>query len=101
MTFTMPIHTNEQSIDRVLGAGLPVLLVFWGKQCAPCQQIDPALQALAASNAGKLLIAKVDTHNNPALARRYRVSQLPELIVINDKSEIARAQGAVNEQALR
>jgi thioredoxin 1 len=101
MTFTTPIHTNEQSIDRVLGAGLPVLLVFWRKECAPCRQIDPALQSLAAAYANKLLIAKVDTEDNPALARRYRVHQLPELIVINDKSEIARAQGAVGEQALR
>ena len=101
MTFTMPIHTNEQSIDRVMGAGLPVLLVFWDKQCAPCQQIDPALHALAASNASKLLIAKVDTQDNPALVRRYGVNQLPELIVIKDKSELARAQGAVGEQALR
>jgi thioredoxin 1 len=85
----------------VLGAGMPVLLVFWGKECAPCQQINPALQSLAAAYAGKLLIAKVDTRDNPALVQRYRVSQLPELIVIQGKSEIARAQGAAGEQALR
>ena len=97
MTFTTPIHTNEQSIDRVLGAGLPVLLIFWGKECAPCQQLDRALQPLAAAYAGKLLIAKVDTQDNPALVRRYGVNQLPELIVIKDKSEIARAQGAVGQ----
>jgi thioredoxin 1 len=101
MTFTTPIHTNEQSIDRVLGAGLPVLLVFWRKECAPCQQLDPALESLAAAYVGKLLIAKVDTQDNPALARRYGVNQLPELIFIKDKSEIARAQGAVGEHALR
>jgi thioredoxin 1 len=101
MTFTTPINTNEQSIDRVLGAGLPVLLIFWRKDCAPCQQLDPALQSLAAAYAGKLLVAKVDTHDNPALVRRYRVNQLPELIVIKDKAELARAQGAVGEHALR
>jgi thioredoxin 1 len=101
MAFTTPIHTNEQSIDRVLGAGLPVLLVFWGKDCAPCQQLDRALQPLAAAYAGKLLIAKVDTQDNPALVQRYSVHQLPELIVIKDKSELARAQGAIREQALR
>jgi len=101
MTFTTPVHTNEQSIDRVLRAGLPVLLVFWRKQCAPCQQLDPALQQIAAAYAGKLLVAKVDAQDNSALARRYGVTQLPELIVIKDTSEIARAQGAGGEPVLR
>jgi thioredoxin 1 len=100
MTFTTPLHTNDQGIDRVLGAGLPVLLVFWRKGCPPCQQLDPRLGNLARAYAGKALIAKVDAQDNPGLARRYCVNQLPELIVIKDKSEIARAQGAVGEQAL-
>jgi thioredoxin 1 len=100
MAFTTPIHTNEQSIDRVLGAGVPVLLVFWGKDCAPCQQLDRVLQPLAAAYTGKLLIAKVDTQDNPVLVRRYGVHQLPELIFIKDKAELARAQGAIAEQAL-
>ena len=101
MTFTTPLHTNEQSIERVLGAGLPVLLVFWRKQCAPCQQLDPALRQIAASYAGKLLVAKVDAQDNPALARRHGVTQLPELIYMQGKSEVARAQGAAGEAALR
>jgi thioredoxin 1 len=101
MAFTTPLHTNEQSIDRVLSAGPPVLLVFWRKQCAPCQQLDPALQQIAATNAGKLLVAKVDAQDNPALARRHGVTQLPELIFVKDKSEVARAQGAASEPALQ
>ncbi len=31
MPISTVIHTNEQSIDRVLAAGAPVLLVFWSK----------------------------------------------------------------------
>jgi len=101
MTFTTPLHTNEQSIDRVLGAGLPILLVFWRKQCPPCQPLDSALQRLAADYAGKLLVAKVDVQDNPALARRYGVTQLPELLAIRERSEVARARGAVGEPPLR
>jgi thioredoxin 1 len=101
MTFTTPLHTNEQSIGRVLGAGLPVLLVFWRKQCEPCQQLDAALHSLAATYAGKALIAKVDVQDNSALVRRFSVTQLPELIVLRDSSEVARAQGAAGEAELR
>jgi thioredoxin 1 len=101
MTFTTPIHTNEQSIERVLGAGLPVLLVFWRKDCPPCQQLDPTLNNLARAYAGKALIAKVDVQDNPALARRYGLKELPELIFLKDKTEVARAQGAASEPTLR
>jgi thioredoxin 1 len=101
MTFTTPINTNEQSIDRVLGAGLPVLLIFWRKQSAPSEQIEPALQQLAAAYAGKVLLAKVDVQDNPALVRRYNVTQLPELIFLNKSAEVARAQGAAGEPDLR
>jgi thioredoxin 1 len=101
MTFTTPIHTNEQSVDRVLAAGLPALLVFWRKECVPCQQLDAALNDLAASYAGKLLIAKIDMQDNPALVQRYGVAQLPELIFVENRVERARARGAASETALR
>jgi thioredoxin 1 len=101
MTFTTPLHTNEQSIGRVLGAGLPVLLVFWRKECPPCQQLDPGLGNLARAYAGKALIAKVDAQDNPELVRRYGVKQLPQLIFMKDASEVARVQGAASEVELR
>jgi thioredoxin 1 len=101
MTFTTPLHTTEQSIERLLKAGLPVLLTFWRKDCAPCQQLDVALGNLARAYAGKLLIAKIDVQDNVGLARRYNVSQLPELVYVKDTSEVSRVQGAASETALR
>ena len=34
MAIDTPIHTNEQSIERVLSAGAPALLVFWRRGSA-------------------------------------------------------------------
>ncbi len=65
MALTAPIHTSEQSIDRVLGAGVPVLLVFRARPCPPCEQLDPALARLAAAYAGTALVAQVDARDNP------------------------------------
>lgn len=102
MSFTTPIHTNEQSIDRVLGAGLPVLLVFWrSRECVPCEQIKPALDRLAAVLAGKILIARVDAPSNPQLVARYGVQHLPGLLFLSDGEVVARASGTVSEQALQ
>jgi thioredoxin 1 len=101
MAFSTPLHTNEQSIGRVLNAGLPVLLVFWRKDCAPCQQLEPRLASLAAAYAGKALIAKVDVADNPALVKRYNVTHLPDLVFVKNGQPVAQAHGAAPETALR
>jgi thioredoxin 1 len=100
MSFDTPIHTNEHSIDRVMRAGLPVLLVFWRKECDPCVQLEPVLSRLARQYAGKVLLAKVDADDNETLARRYSVERLPRLIFHADGREVAHTTGAASEAAL-
>ena len=53
MPIDAPIHVNEANLPRVLGAGLPVLLVFWRRECAPCDPLAPSLDRLAKSTAGR------------------------------------------------
>ena len=101
MALTTPIHTNEHSIDRVLRAGLPVLLVVEHKECAPCRQFDPALNTLAARYANKALIAKVDARSDPALLQRYGITQLPGVVFIKDGQVLGQTHGALPEVVLR
>jgi thioredoxin 1 len=101
MVFDTPIHTNEQSIERVLHAGLPVLLVFWRRGCPPCDQLNPALGRLAAAYAGRALIAKIDAQDSPGLVRRYDITRLPALVFVKDRAVVAQAAGAAPEGALR
>src|SRR3954447_5389671 len=101
MSFNTPIHTNEQSIERVLNTGLPSILVFWRKDCAPCEQLNPVLDRLARLYAGKALVAKIDTADNAGLVQRYNVEQLPSLIVVQDGRVQGRTTGAASETGLR
>src|SRR5690349_5915698 len=67
--FDTPINTNDQSLERVLANPLPVLLILTPGAT------DPALQStlaeLARNHAGKLLVAKLNTGENPAAAKRF------------------------------
>ena len=101
MPFDTPIHTNQQSIDRVITAGLPVILVFWKQPCTPCQQLNPALEHLAREYAGKLLIAKVDAANEKALLKRFNITALPGIVFIKDGRSEAVTAGAIAEGELR
>ena len=67
MAIDTVIHTNTQSIDRVLGTGLPVMLVFWKRSVPQSTELDPVLNQLASRYAGRALIAKVDADAEPEL----------------------------------
>ncbi|HEY53931.1 MAG TPA: thioredoxin [Caldilineae bacterium] len=101
MPFDAPIHTNAHSIDRVLNAGLPVVLVFWRNNCTPCRQFDPTVNTLARQYAGKLLFAKVDADSEPDLVKRFEITHLPGLAFIRDGSVQATTHGNLSEADLR
>lgn len=99
--FDTPIHTSSQSIDRVLSAGLPVVVIFWRNNCEPCRQLDPTLSWLAGDYAGKLLIAKIDADTEPELLARFDISALPGLLFVKKGQVEAVAAGAIAEADLR
>lgn len=101
MTISTPVHTGERSIERVLAAGVPILLVFWQRDCEICYQLDATLDRLAEEYADRALIARVDAHIDPALARRYEVLDLPGLVFIVNKRVVGRSAGVASETSLR
>jgi thioredoxin 1 len=100
MSFDAPIHTNEANISRVLAAGLPVVLVFWRRDCTPCETLMPTLDRLARTYAGRALIVKVNAAEEAGLVARYAVDRLPGIIFVVNGQAIASAAGAVAEPEL-
>jgi thioredoxin 1 len=82
MPISTVIHTNDQSIDRVLAAGAPVLLVFWGKRTPLVPPVEAALDKLAQQYAGKAIIAKVDADAERGLVSKYAPGALPAIVVM-------------------
>jgi thioredoxin 1 len=89
-TFDTPIITNDQSIDRVLAAGLPVVLVFLDGQ--PPAQLAQLMDRLAREYAGKLLVAQIQVKDNPATKRNYQINSTPGLITIRNGQVLTKAE---------
>jgi thioredoxin 1 len=102
MAINSVIHTNNQSIDRVLAAGVPLLLVFWQRSVAKSSELDPVLDALAREHAGRALIAKIDAEDEKELIKRYDIRLLPSVVAIDKQGKIeATLPGRISDQALR
>ena len=81
-------------------ASVPVVVDFWAEWCGPCRMIGPVLQDLAARQAGRLKVVKVDVDENRGLAARFGAQSIPLLVVLRDGREVDRIVGALPRQAL-
>jgi thioredoxin 1 len=93
-------HTTtltDASFDETIGsASEPVIVDFWAEWCGPCKMIAPILDEIAAEQAGKLTVAKLNIDDNPEAARRFDVMSIPTLIVFQDgqpKKKLIGAKG--------
>ena len=92
------IDVNEEDFESEVvqrSADVPVVVDFWAPWCAPCRQLGPALEKAAVARDGKVVLAKIDTDQNPAVAQRYGVQGIPAVKAFVDGEVTAEFVGAL------
>lgn len=97
-----PVHVTDAAFDMtVLKSELPTIVDFWAPWCAPCRMVAPTLDKLAKEHAGKLLVAKVNTDENPEWAGKFGVQGIPTMLFVANGKVIHRQVGALPEPMLK
>lgn len=88
------IGSAKELDELVRGSPLPVVVDFWAPWCGPCRMVAPELESVAARNAGRAVIAKVNTDELGDLAEQFRIRGIPTLIRFDEGYETKRITGA-------
>ena len=94
------IVTDATFSSAVLEASLPVLLDCWAPWCGPCRMIAPTIDQLAAESAGRFVIAKLNTDENPNTAAQYRIDAIPTMLIFHRGQMVDRIVGLQPKQAI-
>jgi len=92
----MALEVTDTNFDEVvLKSGIPVMVDFWAEWCGPCRMIAPALEEISKEYSGKALVVKCDVDNNPGVASKFGIRNIPTVLFFKDGKVADKQIGAV------
>jgi len=87
--------TSTADFDRLVAqSSLPVVVDYWAPWCGPCRMVAPEVQKVAARQAGRAVVVKVNTDQLSDLGQRHNIRSIPTLAVFAGGREVTRTSGA-------
>jgi thioredoxin 1 len=97
----MAQEVNDSNFDEVvLNAGKPAVVDFWAEWCGPCRMVAPYIEQIADEYKDRAVVAKVDVDNNPGIAARFGIRNIPTILFFKDGQLADKQVGAVPKSNL-
>ena len=95
------VELSESNFDQeVIKSQTPVLVDMWATWCGPCRMISPIVEELAETYKTQVKCGKLNVDDHPQVAAKYRIMNIPTLILIKGGEEVDRIVGVVSKEEL-
>ena len=71
----------------------PLLVFFWSERSGPARRMESLLAHLARKERARLRVMRVDIDEQPDLAERFKVADVPTLVLVKGKRAVDRIDG--------
>lgn len=76
----MLVIDKDNYEQEVLKSEMPVIVDFWGPQCAPCLALLPDVEKLAEEYEGRIKIGKLNSAENRRYCMSLKIMGLPTFL---------------------
>ena len=94
------VHVTDATFDGVVTSERPVVIDFWAPWCGPCRAIAPVLDEIAREVGDQVTVGKVNVDEHPALAARFGVQAIPQLLFFKDGALVDKIVGAAPKREI-
>lgn len=92
----MALEVTDANFDEiVLKSDKPVIVDFWAEWCGPCRMIAPAIEEISKEFSGKAVVTKCDVDNDPGVAAKFGIRNIPTVLFFKDGKVADKQVGAV------